>query len=281
MPLFVPGNQNIDPNLVVELSRWMFPIVAILGMTGVVTGILNSYEIFGLPALAPIAWNGVIIIALVARPGSAAAYAISVLLATIVQFVIPLPLLRGRGPGHRRFSLAWRNPHVIRVLRLMIPVTIGLGLINFNLTLDLAVATLVPGGHAVRLPELRLPPVHAAAGPVLGRRLGRALPAHLAPRRPRRHRRLLATTFAAGDADDRLPAAAGGGDLDRARRADHARPLPAREVHGDGHVARRVDARRVLARPGRQRPRAAADRGPSSRCRCRRCRPGSPSATSS
>ena len=69
MPLFVPGNQNIDPNLVVELSRWMFPIVAILGMTGVVTGILNSYEIFGVPALAPIAWNGVIIVALVALPG--------------------------------------------------------------------------------------------------------------------------------------------------------------------------------------------------------------------
>jgi len=147
MPLFVPGNQNIDPNLVVELSRWMFPIVAILGMTGVVTGILNSYEIFGLPALAPIAWNGVIIVALVLEPGSARAYAISVLLATIVQFVIPLPLLRGRDPGIV-LSLAWRNPHVIRILRLMIPVTIGLGLINFNLTLDLAIATLVPGGHA-------------------------------------------------------------------------------------------------------------------------------------
>jgi putative peptidoglycan lipid II flippase len=150
MPLFVPGNQNIDPNLVVELARWMFPIVAILGMTGVVTGILNSYEIFGLPALAPIAWNAVIIVALVAFQGSAEAYAISVLVATIVQFAIPLPLLRGRGRGqHIIFSLAWRNPHVQRILRLMIPVTLGLGLINFNLTLDLAVATLVPGGHAV------------------------------------------------------------------------------------------------------------------------------------
>jgi putative peptidoglycan lipid II flippase len=147
MPLFVPGNQNIDPDLVVSLSRWMFPIVAVLGMTGVVTGILNSYEIFGLPALAPIAWNGVIIVALVLVPGSARAYAISVLVATIVQFLIPLPLLRRRDPGIALF-LAWRNPHVIRVLRLMLPVTIGLGLINFNLTLDLSIATLVPGGHA-------------------------------------------------------------------------------------------------------------------------------------
>ena len=147
MPIFVPGNENIDPNLVVELSRWMFPIVAILGMTGVVTGILNSYEIFGVPAMAPIAWNAVIILALVLSPHSAQAYAIGVLVATIVQFVIPLPLLRGRGQS-LVFSLAWRNPHVIRVLKLMVPVTIGLGLINFNLTLDLSIATLVPGGHA-------------------------------------------------------------------------------------------------------------------------------------
>ena len=147
MPIFVPGHQNIDPDLVVSLSRWMFPIVAILGMTGVVTGILNSYEIFGVPAMAPIAWNAVIILALVLSPHSAHAYAIGVLVATIVQFLIPLPLLRGHGQG-LVFSLAWQNPHVIRVLRLMVPVTIGLGLINFNLTLDLSIATLVPGGHA-------------------------------------------------------------------------------------------------------------------------------------
>jgi putative peptidoglycan lipid II flippase len=147
MPIFVPGNENIDPNLVVSLSRWMFPIVAILGMTGVVTGILNSYEIFGVPAMAPIAWNAVIILALVVSPHNAHAYAIGVLVATVVQFVIPLPLLRGHGQS-LVFSLAWRNPHVIRVLKLMVPVTIGLGLINFNLTLDLSIATLVPGGHA-------------------------------------------------------------------------------------------------------------------------------------
>ena len=37
----------------VSLSQIMFPIVVILGLTGVVTGILNSYDIFGLPAFAP------------------------------------------------------------------------------------------------------------------------------------------------------------------------------------------------------------------------------------
>ena len=139
MPLFVPGDQ-IDADLVVTLSRYLFPIVAILGMTGVVTGIMNSYDIFGVPAIAPVAWNGIIILTLVVYAGDIQAYAIGVLVATVVQFLIPLPLLRGR--SHFVISLAWRHPAVQRMLRQMLPVTIGLGLINFNLTLDLAIATL-------------------------------------------------------------------------------------------------------------------------------------------
>jgi len=140
MPLFVPGDQNIDPDLVVTLSRYLFPIIVILGMTGVITGILNSYDIFGVPAIAPVAWNGIIILALVIWAGDITAYAIGVLIATITQFLIPLPLLRGR--SKLVVSLAWRNPEVQRILRQMLPVTIGLGLINFNLTLDLVIATL-------------------------------------------------------------------------------------------------------------------------------------------
>ena len=140
MPLFVPGDQNIDPDLVVSLSRYLFPIVVVLGMTGVVTGILNSYDIFGVPAFAPVAWNAIIIVSLVAFARDIDAYAIGVLVATVAQFLIPLPLLRGRS----KFvvSLAWRHPEVQRILRQMLPVTIGLGLINFNLTIDLAIATI-------------------------------------------------------------------------------------------------------------------------------------------
>jgi len=140
MPLFVPGDQHIDPDLVVKLSQYLFPIVVILGMTGVITGILNSYDIFGVPAIAPVAWNGIIILALVLFAGDITAYAIGVLIATVSQLLIPLPLLRGR--SHFVVSLAWRHPDVQRILRQMLPVTLGLGLINFNLTLDLVIATL-------------------------------------------------------------------------------------------------------------------------------------------
>src|SRR3954447_1784163 len=152
VPLII-GEDGVPADLVVTLTRWLFPIVPVLGMTGVVTGILNSERIFGVPAFAPVVWNLVIIAALViastvsSQTSQAEIYAVGVLVATIVQFLIPLPLLRGRGTG-LAFRLGFGNPHVRRILRLMVPVSIGLGLININLTIDLIVAS-YSSGHAV------------------------------------------------------------------------------------------------------------------------------------
>jgi putative peptidoglycan lipid II flippase len=146
VPLLMVGTSNVNSDLVVSLTRWLFPIVVLMGLTGVVTGILNSQRIFGVPAFAPVIWNLVIIAALVgfARHGSlehrAHAYAVGILVATVVQFLIPLPLLRGSSGG-LAFRLGFGNEHVRRVLRLMIPVSLGLGLINVNLTLDTVIAT--------------------------------------------------------------------------------------------------------------------------------------------
>ena len=64
---------------------------------------LNSFEHFSVPALAPVAWNLVIIGALVGltpvfpEEDQIYAYAIGVLAGTVVQFLLPLPWLRGRG----------------------------------------------------------------------------------------------------------------------------------------------------------------------------------------
>ena len=43
----------------------LFPIVVLLGLSGVVVGILNSYEQFTVPALTPVFWNLAIIVGLV------------------------------------------------------------------------------------------------------------------------------------------------------------------------------------------------------------------------
>jgi putative peptidoglycan lipid II flippase len=127
-----------EGELVVGLSRLLFPIVALLGLLGIVTGILNSYDHFTAPALSPVAWNLAIILGLVlgvpqADGGDAKlyVYAGSILAATVVQVLLPLPWLRGRD-GRLRPVVDWRDPAVRRVFVLMAPITLGLGLINVN-----------------------------------------------------------------------------------------------------------------------------------------------------
>jgi putative peptidoglycan lipid II flippase len=150
MSVFAPGFHDNPElrDLTVNLSRLMFPIVLLLALSGVVVGMLNSFEHFSVPALAPVAWNAVIIAALVglvpALPDDKEiyAYAIGVLVGTAVQFLLPLPWLRGRG-GHFTFHLDWRDERVRRVLKLMLPVTIALGLINLSLLVNSLFGTLV------------------------------------------------------------------------------------------------------------------------------------------
>ena len=125
-------------DLAVTLSRILFPIVVLLGISGVVVGILNSYEQFSIPALTPVFWNLAIIIGLVvgvpqadSESGKLYVYAGSILVGTIIQVLLPVPwLLKLDGRLHRLID--WRDPAVKQVFVLMIPVTLGLGLINFN-----------------------------------------------------------------------------------------------------------------------------------------------------
>jgi putative peptidoglycan lipid II flippase len=150
MSVFAPGfdDQPALKDLTVELSRLMFPIVLLLALSGLVVGMLNSFEHFAVPALAPVAWNLAIIAALVGlvpvlpEEDEIYAYAIGILIGTVIQFLLPLPWLRGRG-GRLTFRLDWRDKRVRRVLKLMLPVTIALGLINLSLLINSVFGTLV------------------------------------------------------------------------------------------------------------------------------------------
>ncbi len=115
IPLVAPGFDPALEALTVSLARLMFPIVLLLALSGLVVGMLNSFEHFSVPALAPLAWNLVIIGALVgltpvlSEGAEIYAYAIGVLGGTVVQLVLPVPWLRGRG-GRLMLSSGWRSP---------------------------------------------------------------------------------------------------------------------------------------------------------------------------
>jgi putative peptidoglycan lipid II flippase len=130
------GYTGEDGELAVTLARILFPIVVLLGISGVIVGVLNSYEQFTIPALTPVAWNLVIIAGLVIgvpRADSESAelyvYAGSIVVGTVIQLLLPLPWLAGLD-GRLRVAIDWRDPAVKRVFVLMLPVTLGLGLIN-------------------------------------------------------------------------------------------------------------------------------------------------------
>jgi putative peptidoglycan lipid II flippase len=142
---FGPGQQY--GALAAGLARVLFPIVLVLGLTGIVVGILNSYDHFTVPALTPIAWNLVILLGLGLGVEKSQAlstrlywYAAAILVATIVQFLLPLPWLRGRD-GRLRMAIDIHDPAVKQTFKLMLPVTIGLGLININAAIDQLFAT--------------------------------------------------------------------------------------------------------------------------------------------
>ncbi len=158
MPLFTgPEFSGALDTLTVGLSQVLFPVVLLLGLAGLLVGILQSYEHFTIPALAPAVWNVVIIVALVLlRPhfhgeDEIYAYAVGILLATGVQFVMVLGAL-ARIDFRLQFSIDWHDPRVRKVFVLMLPVTIGLGIINLDQLINAAFGTLV-SEHAPRAIE--------------------------------------------------------------------------------------------------------------------------------
>jgi putative peptidoglycan lipid II flippase len=146
LPLF--SGHNFDGHVAAVLTQIMFPVVLVLGLTGMLVGILQSYDEFSIPALAPVVWNGVILILLVVLHGSIHAYdgiygyAIAWLVATIVQGLLIGSALR-RIDFRLGWQLDWHDPRVRQVFTLMLPVTLGLGIVNLDSLINSTFGALV------------------------------------------------------------------------------------------------------------------------------------------
>ena len=129
------------------MTQILFPVVLLLGLSGVLTGILQSYDEFSIPALAPVVWNVVIIVLTILlrhHTGGKGVYgyAIAWLAATVVQLVMIASALR-RIDYRLGFEIDWHDPRIRQVFRLMLPVTIGLGIINVDALINSSMGALV------------------------------------------------------------------------------------------------------------------------------------------
>ncbi len=149
MPLFTgPKFDRSTVALTVGLSQVLFPVVLLLGLTGLLLGILQSYDRFTLQAISPAVWNVIIIVFLV------------VLHPHFHGGSRHLRVRDRRAGGHGRADAdgvrgaradrlppadddRLARPACEQVFLLMMPVTIGLGIVNLDQLINSAFGTLV------------------------------------------------------------------------------------------------------------------------------------------
>jgi putative peptidoglycan lipid II flippase len=149
----------------VFLNRIMFPYAFFIGIAALAMAILNSLNIFGLPAATGAVFNLSVILfsfAAVYRPimkwaperyrNPAVALAAGVLLGGILQVLVQVPALWRQGMRFN-FSLSFTDPGVRRVAVLMVPGLVGVGLAQINFFVDTIFATSsrMPGGSITAL----------------------------------------------------------------------------------------------------------------------------------
>jgi len=147
----VPGFDADKQALTVILSRIMFVSPIILGISSLVSGVLQSYKSFLIYSLTPIMYNlGIIIGALFFVPlWGVTGLAYGVLLGAVLHLLIQLPTFFKLGfRYHAVMNIA--NSSVKRIWKMMIPRTLSLATGQINLlVITMLASTLGAGSIAI------------------------------------------------------------------------------------------------------------------------------------
>ena len=141
VPIVAPGFDAPTTELTVRMTRVMLLSPVLIGIGAVVSGILNSYQHFTVPALAPLAYNLCIIAAAIvlAPIMGVEGLAVGVAVGSLAHLAIQLPEL-GKVGQRYDLTIGLGHPGVRRVAWLMGPRMLGLaaGQINFVVSTVLA-----------------------------------------------------------------------------------------------------------------------------------------------
>jgi len=149
-------------HLIFSLAAVLFPFGLLVCLVALLQAALNCRHHFAMPALAPVVLNLFIIAGavlagrMVGGDAVVQVYVIAgaILVAGLVEVAIQVPVMRRVG---LEFRPAWdlRDEGLRRVLRLMGPMAVAIGLVQFNVFLDSLIANLLSpnqaGAEAFRL----------------------------------------------------------------------------------------------------------------------------------
>ncbi len=171
----------------VLMTRWMFPYIGFMSLVALSAGVLNTWKHFTVPAASPVLLNlSMIGAALLGAPqlearGIEPIYSMAggVLLGGVLQLAVQIPVLARMGllprigVTWRAIRAAWADPGVRKVLSLMGPILLGVGVAQISLMINTQIASyLAPGSvtwlfYADRLMEFPTALLGVALGVVL------------------------------------------------------------------------------------------------------------------
>ncbi len=140
--------------LTVKLTQIMFPFIFSIGLVALFSGILNTYNHFVTPALAPIFLNLSIIAGTFIFYSSfnepIYSLAVGVLIGSLVQLIVQIPPLVKRG---YRFNLLFNPVHtgVKETARLFVPAIFGAAVYQINLLVTTFLASFLSEGSVAFL----------------------------------------------------------------------------------------------------------------------------------
>src|SRR5690554_418052 len=131
--IVAPGFDAEKVDQTVKLMRILLISTLVFSISGIFQGILHSFNHFLLPALAPILFDVGILFGVAFLIGPFGVYGIAwgAVLGSLMHLGVQVPgLIRYRARWVPR--LGWRDPALQRVIVLMIPRVLGLGVTTFN-----------------------------------------------------------------------------------------------------------------------------------------------------
>ncbi|MBA2265528.1 MAG: murein biosynthesis integral membrane protein MurJ [Chloroflexi bacterium] len=147
VPIVAPGFDAPTTELTIRMTRIMLISPVLIGMGAVVTGVLNSYQQFTVPAIAPLLYNLAIILAAVflAPIMGVEGLAVGVAIGSLAHLAVQLPNLARVGQRYD-LTIGLSHPGVRRVAWLMGPRTLGLAAGQINFLVSTVLASGLPEG---------------------------------------------------------------------------------------------------------------------------------------